>query len=166
MSILRRRGRPRSSSSPKTLAADTAIARTVYHLVTWGFPLRSRGTDAGVCEVVGLEACRILQRTDSVGRALGPDRVEQIFEAWFDVEQASRRTSRRWPLIERWRYSKGSLTARLPDKGLSLEEVAAELLLHGGCWIRQYPSIPTGDLELNPKAALILGPTPKFAKTG
>lgn len=138
----KRRGRPPNSANPKTAAADETIAKTVHRLVTWGFPKRSRGNDAGVCEVVALEARRILQRVDHCGLALGPDRVEQIFEAWFSTEQAERRNSRRWPLMQRRRYVKASLKLSRPR--LSLDHVAAILLSNGGQW-RERNQLPGHD---------------------
>ncbi|BAO29374.1 hypothetical protein [Sulfuritalea hydrogenivorans] len=162
----KRRGRPRSSSSPQTAAADSAIGRSVYQLASWGYPLRSRGDGAGACEVVALEARRILNRADSDGRALGPDRVEQIFESWFSREQEARREGRQWPLRERWRYTKSSLAERIPDKTLGLEGLAAELLRNDGRWVGRELVMPCGDLELAPKADSIMGQAPKIVGNG
>lgn len=162
MSEPRRRGRPRAAASPRTVAADQAIARTVWNLATWGFAMRSRGENPGVCEVVGLKARHVLDRTDSDGQAIGPDRIEQIFEAWFKQEQATRRAEKRWPLSERWRYTKESLTDQRPDKRLSLDEYAERLLMNNGSWDGPTPILPAGDLVLTPKADELLGPVPEI----
>jgi len=150
-SIAKRRGRPRSSANPKTAADNRVIALTVYNLVCWGFPLRSRGDSAGVCELVALQARQILKRTDNYGRALGPDRVEQIFEEWFKAEQATRKERGIWPLKKRQCYTKESLAERIPDKRLMLEGLAAELLSNEGKWVRPGRALPHGDLVLTPK---------------
>lgn len=163
MTEQKRRGRrPRSEASPKTAAADQVIGRTVWNLVIWGFPMRRRGEYPGVCEVVGLKARQAIDRADSDGKAIGPDRIEQIFEAWFKQEQITRRAERRWPLSERWRYTKDSLSDRRPDKRLSLDEYADLLLKNGGNWDGPRPLLPSGDLVLTPKAESILGPVPKI----
>jgi len=132
----------------------------------WGFPKRTIGGRAGVCEVVGLKAAQILRRDDGGGRALGEDRIEQIFETWFVAEQKSRTDARRWPLRGYSSVSKDSRGERRPNKQMSLQELAAELLQNGGEWVRSAPIVATGDYELTPKAAKLLGPTPKFEKTG
>lgn len=158
------RGRPRGSSDPKTAAADVAIALSVYNLVTWGFPFRTRGNQLGCCEVVALEARSVLGRSDSNGLALGPDRVLKIFEGWFKAEQAARKESGRWPLRERWRYEKETLRFQVPDNRLSLEELARELLRNNGRWVRPGLLLPSGDLTLTPKAERNLGSPPRVGE--
>lgn len=113
-----------------------------------------------------MEARRTLQRADNYGRALGPDRVEQIFEAWFKSEKQARSESRRWPLSERWRHTKDSLLERIPDKTMSLEALAVELLRNDGRWVGRELLMPCGDLVLTPKADRILGSVPKLSETG
>lgn len=161
----KRRGRPPSVSNPHTAAADGAIALSAYYLLDCGFPGRTGNSGPGVFEVVGLEACRVLKRVDSYGRALGPDRIEQIFEDWFTSEQEARRRDRRWPLRERWRYTKESLSERAP-RGMSLAEMAADLLRNNGQWKFPQSILPAGDLILSPSADRALGPRPRFHENG
>lgn len=162
----KRRGRPPNTGRPKLVSADRVIGKTVYHLLLWGFPKRTIDGRAGVCEVVGLKAAQILKRDDGGGRALGEDRIEQIFEAWFVAEQKARTDARRWPLRGYSSVSKDSRAERRPDKRMSLEELAVELLQHDGEPTRTVRIVATGDYALTSKAARLLGPTPKFSKTG
>lgn len=162
MSETKRRGRPRVEESPKTVAADQVIGRTIWNLAIWGFPIRSRGETQGACEVVGLKARHILDRVDGNGVALGPDRIEQIFEKWFKQEKERRAAAHLWPLSERWRYTKESLTDRRPDSRLSIEDYAERLLKNGGQWDGPRPFLPSGDLRLAPKAEETLGPVPEI----
>lgn len=162
----KRRGRPPNTERPKLVHADRVIGKTVYRLLMWGFPKRTIDGRAGVCEVVGLKAAQILRRDDGGGRALGDARIEQIFEAWFIAEQNSRTNARRWPLRSYSSVTKDSRAERRPNNPMSLEELAAELLQHDGKWVRSVSIVATGDYELTSKAAKLLGPTPKFKKTG
>ncbi len=162
----KRRGRPPNTERPKLVHADRVIGKTVYRLLMWGFPKRTIDGRAGVCEVVGLKAAQILRRDDGGGRALGEDRIEQIFEAWFIAEQNSRMNARRWPLRGYSSVSKDSRAERRPDKRMSLEELAADLLQHGDELARTARMVATGDYVLTSKATKLLGPTPKFSKTG
>lgn len=127
----KRRGRPRAHSDPRTAAADATIGRTVWQLLSWGYTMRSRGLKPGVCEAVGTAARDVLRRGDSAGRALGPDRVEQIFNAWLPTSESGIRYR---PLQKIWtRITKDSLIARRPHRG-SLDDHARTLLEHGGRW--------------------------------
>lgn len=157
-----KRGRPRNTDSPKTAEADSAIARTVYALACWGFPLRSRDDRAGVFELVGAQALRVLGRADHEKKALGPDRVEQIFEGWFKAEQAHRAQHGLWPLQARWRYTKNSLHERCPNKMMTTDELAAHLLKNGGEWAGPQGLMASGDLVLSDKARAKLGPMPRL----
>lgn len=166
MSDAKRRGRPRNEANPKIAEHDRIIAMTVYQLACWGLPLRTGSDSPGIFEAVGLQACSVLQRSDSNRRALGPDRVEQIFEAWFKKEQALRLSRRQWPLKERWRYTKESLGESIPDKRMNVCQLAEELLKNKGRWVRPGPTLSHGDLILSPKAYRAIGPTPKFIENG
>lgn len=152
MSEKNRRGRPRNATSPRTLAADKAISLAVHQLARWGVPLRTSANSVGAFEIVGLRARSILQRHDHEGMPLGPDRIEQIFEAWYSSEDSSRRRAGKWPLFKRSRYIRASLqeTVPLAVTRLTIENVVDELLANGG---RSPWSSPryTGDLQLSPK---------------
>ena len=152
----KRRGRPRNSDSPKIVAANNTVARTIHTLSCWGFPQRSRkgsdGNDApGVYEVVGLAAKKI--RSDHAGRALGPDRIEELYEAWFAAETKHRHSKEMWPLMKRSRYLKESLRERMPSStsGLGVHELAERLLENNGFWVSTPPVLPNGDLVLSPR---------------
>lgn len=83
----KRRGRPRNDESQKMRDVDVTIARTLYVLRSWGFTLRSgkaQVDQVGAAELVGCVARDVLGRSDHDGRPLGPDRIEQIFEAWWN----------------------------------------------------------------------------------
>src|SRR6185437_13718002 len=107
-----RRGRPRSQHNER-------IAEAVHRLSLWGAP-----QDKVFCEV-GRAAQRVLGRADHVGRALGADRVEQIYKGWI-AEQLELRSLGRYscteqlpevnPLfLQRWRYTKLSLAVHRPS---------------------------------------------------
>lgn len=158
----RRRGRPRNSASPKIRAADVAIAKTLYTLRNWGFSVRSTCGAQGAAELVGIVARSVLGRTDSKGQPLGPDRVEQIFEAWRDEPEGFARGPGGWRAtgirlkVMPW---EGKITrTRNPEDGLGLvdnrpfwyprgvaageatdEELVAELLRNGGRWPHAHP---------------------------
>jgi hypothetical protein len=117
--VTRPRGRPRNADSPERCVQDGAIANAVHRLSTWGFPLRSE-----VLEAVGKAALKELRRGDHVGRALGPDRIEQIYKRWLN-EQREVRSFEHYlktgkiadvnPIFsERWRYTKESLATVRP----------------------------------------------------
>lgn len=161
----RPRGRPSLIEDPNATRADEVIAWTVYRLLMMGFALRSRNSTPGVAEVVAKEALVMLKRADSYGKALGPDRIEQIFESWFKREQKRRCNAKEWPLRARWRYSKGSLKERVPSKVMPIEQLAARLLKNGGSWPDKSPVVH-GDLILSPKARKELGPMPKIKSGG
>jgi hypothetical protein len=116
---VKQRGRPRNADSAERCAQDEAIAIAVHRLSLWGFPLRSE-----VLGAVAKAALKELGRGDHVGRALGPDRVEQIYKRWL-LEQREARSFERYletgkiadvnPLfLERWRYTKETLERDRP----------------------------------------------------
>lgn len=128
------------------------MSRAVYQLARWGFPLRTSAKSVGAFELVGLRAAKAIQRGDHDDRPLGPDRVEQIFEAWFSAENAVRRGASKWPLLKRSRYLRESLreTVPLEARRLSIEKVVDLLLANGGQSPWESPRY-TGDLVLSPK---------------
>jgi len=146
-----KRGRP-----PKpTAAADRIIGLTVHRLSLWGFPLRSRDGSEGICEAVGaiaqtlapVEAGITRHSLDPAeSRPLGPDRVEQLYEAWRKAEQRRRQKANDWPLMARWRFEKSSLIRLRPRSDQSLRKYAVALLANGGEWPkRRRPSrLPFG----------------------
>lgn len=78
--MVRSRGRPRNTEQDH----DRLIAVAVLSLLRLAHPGRSGHSEneiwSGVYEAVGIAAKNVLERTDGQGRALGPDRVEQIYE--------------------------------------------------------------------------------------
>jgi hypothetical protein len=114
---MKRRGRPRHADDPSTFKQDEIIARTVSHLLMSGF------SQDQVCECVGKAAAAVLGRVDHAQRGLGPDRVEQIYEAWMKRHGAT---------AQRWRYSKRWLVQSRREPFKSLEQLALEMLARGG----------------------------------
>lgn len=182
----RKRGRPRTDASPRRAAVDQAIGATVYALLCWGFPLRSRHTKPGVAEVVGRLARDVLPGARELGLNLGPDRVEQIFEAWHAEAPSGWRGPDGLPLkgmlpkpwltvqLEPKKPSQGAgLVDRRPNwpvggRGASLADFARELLIHGGKWPHGAPQY-LGDGALTAKplvAARRLTPSSCDDKTG
>lgn len=139
----RRRGRPPNKASPARRQIDATIGKTIWTLACWGFPLRRR-----VYPLVGVLARTVLGLKDSAGRALGPDRIEQIFEDWHSVSEY--RHGRPW-----MRYTLRSLEVRQPVCGFTLEQVAEALLRDGGEWLHVDPGDDQYfrfDPEMTPKA--------------
>lgn len=131
----------------------------MHALLCWGFTLRSRGLRAGVAEVVGKLAREHFQLQDSKGRALGPDRIEQVLEQW-RAKQRWRARPWTYVVLQPRRASHGAgLIDRRPHwspRGLlgrsaNLEEFADELLRHGGRWPHGEPRY-LGDDALTDKA--------------
>lgn len=128
----RRRGRPKNADRANLRRADEAIGLTVWQLLAWGYPLRRAG---GVADVVGTAAAEALKRVDHAGRALGPDRIEQIFKGWM-------RTARRqsgWfkhpvPYDRPWTGAVVSWLRATGPRNVELPDIARALLLHGGVW--------------------------------
>lgn len=118
---MRTRGRPRKADE-----RDRIIARTVHKLLMWGFTGRSNsdardsGRHAGVYEIVGKVARRLLSRTDDNGLELGPDRIEQLYEKW-DHD----RPEHPWYRDHRWRWTKASLIAHRPHLPVTLKQLRA-----------------------------------------
>ena len=162
------RGRRKSSDSPQRREKDAAIGRTLYRLLCWGYTMRSRGTEPGVAEVVGHAARGVLGLSDAAGRALGPDRIEQIFEQWFNsdnglaAEPGGWRSGGKRMLLRPWSTAKvrvrnpahgDGLVDRRPNwypRGIqdglgTTEEIVTELLRHGGKWPHGTPKYG-GDL--------------------
>lgn len=182
----RKRGRPRNSASPKLRASDLAIAKTLYTLRNWGFSVRSTGAKDGAAELVGIVARRVLGRTDSKGQPLGPDRVEQIFEAWRDDPEGFAREPGGWRsngvrlkvmpwegTVTRSRNSKAGLglvdnRPHWYPRGFAAGEATdveliAELLRSGGCWPRARP-YHYGDYALTQKQRERWEAAPKAAR--
>jgi|GEM_PF-5000218 len=159
----RGRGRPKNKDDPEIALMDEVIARTMFQLLSWGLPRRSKGTKLGIAEAIGNAALTILKRSDSSGLALGPERIEQIFELWFAKETSRRISSKEWPMPQRWRYAKETLKQRIPNKTLDLEQLVNILLNNNGVWPEKLTGlIPHGDLELTPSAWEKLGSMPKL----
>jgi hypothetical protein len=178
-------GRLRNSLSPKIRQADLAIAKTLYTLRNWGFSVRSAGGTKGAAELIGLVARGVLGRADSKGQPLGPDRVEQIFEAWRDDPEGFAQEPGGWRSngvrlnVMPW---EGKTTrTRNPGAGLGLvdnrphwyprgysegkatdEELIAELLRNGGWWPHAHPHL-WGDYALTPKQQARWEAAPKGA---
>lgn len=62
----------------------------MWQLLWWGFALREQ-----VAPVVAKHAAAILGRTDSEGRPLSAERIEQIYEAWAALEPSGWKDSKR-----------------------------------------------------------------------
>lgn len=164
----RKRGRPRTDASPRRAAVDQVIGATVYRLLCWGFPLRSRHTKPGVAEVVGRLARDVLPGAKELGLNLGPDRVEQIFEAWhaeapsgwrgLDGQPLKGMLPRPWMTVQLEpkspRQGAGLMDRRpywpVGGRRASLVEFARELLIHGGKWPHGVPKY-LGDDALTAK---------------
>lgn len=182
----RKRGRPRNSASPKIRAADVAIAKTLYTLRNWGFSVRSTGGTEGAAELVGIVARSVLGRADSKGQPLGPDRVEQIFEAWRDDPEGLVREPGGWRAngirLKVMPWQGKTTRTRNPEDGLGLvdnrphwyprgysqgeatdEELIAELLRNGGQWSHAHPHL-WGDYALTKKVTKRWEDAPKGAR--
>lgn len=127
-------GRPQRSEATKL--KDTVIAKSVYRLLEAGWSGKTQPRkQPGAFEIVGIEAERILGRTDADRGELGPDRVGQIYKAWRAAEQQRRIVARQWPLTQVSKWSVESLRERAPfNVGTSLREQAQALLNNGGEW--------------------------------
>lgn len=125
----RPRGRPRNDANPKTREADATIAKTVWQLLAWGYPLRS-----GVAETVGQLARSELNRPSSEGGDLGPDQIENIFERWFKDQQEGSEGG--FPLDRPWnRYQVDWLRGSGPQyPRLTHREIAKILMQNRGEW--------------------------------
>lgn len=182
----RKRGRPRNSASPKLRASDIAIAKTLYTVRSWGFSVRSTGGTEGAAELIGIVARRVLGRTDSKGHPLGPDRVEQIFEAWRDDPEGFAREPGGWRAngirLKMMPWEGRTARTRNPKDGLGLvdnrphwyprgvaageatdEELVAELLRNGGRWPHAHPRL-LGDYALTQKMTKRWEAAPKGAR--
>lgn len=112
-----KRGRPRNEDDDDLRAQDEAIARTVHVLSMYGYSLIEE-----IPEVVGRLAAEVIARTDHKGRALGADRVLQIYKAHRQAASVP---------IKPGRLTKKSRVAHRPENE-SLDETARRLLRHGG----------------------------------
>lgn len=166
----RRRGRP--SKNTVRRAADEAIARTVWQLLSWGYTLRGAG---GVAEVVGRVAHDVLKVADHAGRALGDRSIEEIFDDW--SAKATRATG--WvragqridlPVGKPWQAVQvGHLRASGP-RNMTMREVAEKLLRNNGRWPDK-SGLPgkfvLGDPTLTAKAwTTYVDEAPKFPPPG
>lgn len=182
----RTRGRPRNSASPRLRESDIAIAKTLYTLRNWSFSVRSIGGTEGAAELIGIVARRVLGRTDSKGQPLGPDRVEQIFEAWRDDPEGFAREPGGWrsngTRLKVMPWEGKATRPRNPKAGTGLvdnrpfwyprgaaageatdEELIAELLRNGGRWPHALPQ-PGGDPALTTKQRERWEAAPKAAR--
>jgi hypothetical protein len=151
-----KRGRPPIASDPKLATADALIGRTVHIMIEWGMRQRTigRGTreKLGVYEAVGLAARTELGRTDSGDqRALGPDRIKQIYEKWRKAKSV--RSTRSF-------YTKESLAERHPLKGVSVIELARVLLKKKGRWAPPRIRVSTMSWENRVRRSLAGKPIP------
>ena len=121
-----RRGRPRNDA-----AKDAKIAEAVYRLCMWGFALPE------VFEAVAGAALSELGRGDHAARALGADRVKQIYGEWMKSQELR---------AVRWRYAKQALELRRPPGSL---RALAKKVVRG--WWPRYDGPGPGDPELSPK---------------
>jgi hypothetical protein len=147
---MKSRGRPRKDDD----AILQVIGESVWQMSMMGFPLRSGNGLPGVYESVGQAARTILGKVDHNDLPLGPDRIEQIYEGWRQMETARRKAAKQWPLGRRERYTKQSLLALRP--GGTQEEIALLLLKCGGKWPHERIS-GSGDMELTSRALAELG---------
>jgi hypothetical protein len=140
----RRRGRPPNADDAELSQDDACIARTVWQLAAWGYPLRRR-----VTPMVAALAAEILGRVNANGQALSPARIEQIMEAWLPKagfgwlvpgSGGQRSPGKPWTT-----YEQASLEQRRP-RGLTLEQMARGLLSNQGTPVSTW-SMPrhTGD---------------------
>ena len=182
----RKRGRPRNSASPKIRESDIAIAKTLYTLRNWSFSLRSIDGTEGAAELIGIVARRVLGRTDSKGQPLGPDRIEQIFEAWRDDQEGFSQEPGGWRAngirLKVMPWEGKTTRSRNPKAGFGLvdnrpfwyprgvaageatdEDLVAELLRNGGWWPHARPQL-WGDHALTPKQKERWEVAPKAAR--
>jgi hypothetical protein len=115
-------GRPPKDERADLSAEDVAIARTVYLLAMWGFSLRDGAYDA-VANVVNA-----FPQRERVG-FIGPDRVEQIYEAWRKQQtrtlQERAKSGRPIPPLQPSRFRRASRVELRRVRG-RLEEIARE----------------------------------------
>jgi hypothetical protein len=166
-----RRGRPPNSLRRATRDADEVIARTVWQLLAWGYPLRR---PKGVAETVGQLARTELSRTGHGQRDLGPDQVEKIFKAWLPAatyrsgwikngKRLELPVGRPWCMVQL-----ESLVCRRPSTITGLEATALELIRNNGRWPESLP-LPRklGDAAYTVKhQARMKRPTMLFPKNG
>ena len=119
-----RRGRRSNASVPDVSRADNVMAMTAHRLVMWGIP--SKAVFESVSRVES-------ERT----RAVGPERVKQIYRAWL---------SRQDPPVWRGRdrYDKASLRRAIPPTAVDVRQgrsasswvsaMASTLLRNHGEW--------------------------------
>jgi hypothetical protein len=136
---MRRLGRP--GRDAETLAKDDAIGRTVNQLMFWGF------SEVKILGLVARGAATLLLRTDTYGKPLSEDRIEQIYKHW-------RKTQTTHFKPRRARYTKKSLSKRIPEQDAPLDERVAKLLSHSGYWPESTGEtfVPYFDPDLTPKA--------------
>ena len=123
----KRRGRRSNASVPDVARADDAMATATHRLIMWAFP--SKAVFEAVSRVVS-------ERT----RAVGPERVKQIYRAW-----VSSPDTLAWKGRER--YDKASLRSTVPATALDVgngrsssswvSELARILLQNRGAWPAQ-----------------------------
>lgn len=129
MPLKARRGRPSSRLRPAVLKADQTIARTVWQLLAWGYPLRRRD---GVAETVGKLARSVMQRTGHGAKDLGPDQIEKIFKKWLKIErpryEGGQHLNRPWSRYQvAWLRAVGPLDHPFTD-------IARTLMQNEGKW--------------------------------
>ena len=89
--------------------------------------------------VVAAAADGRFQRQDSNGLPLGPDRIEQLYEQWMadaatvGVPIAVGRCKLEKPTV----FSKDSRQEYIPNRTLSIRQLAATLIGNGGEWPRR-----------------------------
>jgi hypothetical protein len=152
------RGRPRNDGDPELAAADERIAQTIYRLNLWGFGLTS-----DVFDTIAHLACIELGRKDHTGhRALGAERIEQIYKHWLK-RHVYLRSFERYHLTHevpdvnpifplRARFTRSSLAAHRP-RG-SLKGLARKLLQgwHPKSKTKANAGYISPEPELTPKA--------------
>jgi hypothetical protein len=142
----RPRGRPRGHSDPRLAEADATIARTVWQLVAWGYPLRRT-----VAPLVARLARSVLGRGSGHGGVLSAERVEQLMESWLLREGGGWRCNGRKLPFKPWaRYAVDSLRGRRPP-GYTLDQLTLLLLKQRGTWQAARPRY-VGDAVLTAKA--------------
>lgn len=118
---------------PSIAAKDDTIGSTVYLLCMYGYSLRGR-----MPKVVSELAARLLDRTDSDGYPLSPERIEQIYEE-FQALNAARAFK-----VVPGRYTKKSRRTVRPGTAPDALEALAEILIRNAGQYPEGETIPGG----------------------